>query len=262
MRGGAPEGDEQWALDRFSSGTPEERARAAAVLSRGSGREVDEALLALVADADRDVAELAGRVLAERDPDRDPAYTERFVGDRAAAAARSPRTAAVVDWMNGELPLGVEEWGFPRLRRLEPVRRYAAQLRGGSALARSAAALGLGDTADPAAFDALLTALADPNRTVRATAVQAVRRLARGVAGEAFRDHPVRERLAGLLADRSRAVRLEAARALCVLGDGAVVAEARGRVPWWRAGLRRDLDDCLAGRVPPLPRTWPGGPEA
>lgn len=204
---------------------------------------------------DRKLAERLSRMLAERDPDRDPAYVARLVGDRAASAGRSAQHPdGFLGWLVGDVPLGAEEWGFPRLRRLEPVRYYTARLGEGSVLARAFAVFGLGDTADPAAIEPLLTAFADPNHSVRVAAVQAVWRLARAGVDTT----PAQPTLVEALDDPHRKVKLEAARALCVLGFTEVVADARDRVPWWRSGLRRDLDACLRGEIPPLPKAWAG----
>ncbi|MFI6102062.1 HEAT repeat domain-containing protein [Lentzea sp. NPDC051213] len=194
-------------------------------------------------------AELISRVLAERDPDRDPAYVERMFRYG----------------LDGELEdgavLGAEDWGFTRLRRLEPVKWYADQLYYdgfAKSLMRLGAVFALGDTADPAAFDVLLPVLSDRKPRMRATAVHAVRRLARAGLDAEYRAHPVRQRLAELLADPHLNVRVEAARALCVLGDEALVADAPGKASWWQRKWKRALETCLHGEIPSLPKIWAG----
>uniref|UniRef100_UPI0031D6F29C HEAT repeat domain-containing protein n=1 Tax=Saccharothrix mutabilis TaxID=33921 RepID=UPI0031D6F29C len=214
------------------------------------------------ADGDRARAELISRILAERDPDRDPVYTVQLRDGHANLRERAPRMAALLEWLNGEFPLGTEEWGFPRLRRLEPVRRYAEQLARAGLIARCAAAVGLGDTADPAALPVLATALRDPHRTVRATSAQAVRRLWAALRGEVDLE-PVREPLVDLLRDPARSVRLEAARTLCVVGEVEPVRAARDRLSRWSRRDRQEMRAILSGEIPPLPKTWigerPGG---
>lgn len=253
--------NEKQALDRIASGTKEEDWReAAVVLSRGSGAEIDHELMAMFHTAlDRGEdkrAELVSRILAERDPDRDPSYTERLLPEPVSEPAG--RADRLVDWLVGEIPVGAEEWGFTRLRRLEPVRYYADRLRHGAFTARLLAAGNLGDTADAAAFDVLLTALSDRSRNVRFAAVQSVRRLAEAGLAEEYSGHAVRQRLAELLSGDDRLVRVAAARTLFLFGDRALVTEALGRVAWWQRRLKRELEAVLRGDIPPLPKMWIG----
>ncbi|MFS8098542.1 HEAT repeat domain-containing protein [Lentzea alba] len=256
--------EERQALEQLRSGTKEERAAAAAELARGSGHDVDIALLKMFrASADEVLAmgtpvrqrmrsgghaELISRVLAERDPDRDPAYIERMF---LYGFDEEQKDGGLV---------GAEEWGFTRLRRLEPVQWYAKQLQyEGFArwMMRAAAVVALGDTSDPAAFDVLLPVLSHESKRVRGAAVQAVLRLARSGLDDEYRAHPVHQRLAEMLSDHPK-VRVEAARALCRLGDEALVAEALSKAPWWQRKWRRELETCLRGEIPPLPKMWPG----
>ena len=130
------------------------------------------------------------------------------------------------------------------------MRRYADQLRDAGVPRRSLAAVGLGDTAAPAAFDVLLIALQDRSKQVRTAAVTAVRRLAVAGLEEQYAGHE-------LPADVDR-VRREAARTLVLLGDRAVVADARTRASWWQSGWKRELDECLRGEMPPLKPMWIG----
>jgi hypothetical protein len=252
--------NEQQALDRIASGTKEEDWReAAVVLSSGSGAEVDHELLAMFHTAlDRGEdsrAELVSRILAERDPDRDPSYAERLLPEPVAEPGRGERLA---EWLVGEIPPGAEEWGFTRLRRLEPVKHYAGQLRDGAPTARLLAAGNLGDTADADAFDVLLPALSDRSRNVRFAAVQSVRRLAEAGFAEEYSGHAVRQRLAELLSNDDRLVRVAAARTLFLFGDEELVAEALSRTTWSQRKLKRELEAVLRGDVPPLPKMWIG----
>lgn len=258
--------EETQALEKLRSGTREEQIAAAAVLARGSGHDVDIQLLKLFrAAADEtfvldtpvrqklrsgDRAELISRVLAERDPDRDPAYVDRMF-----------RYGLQGELDDGGLVAG-EEWGFTRLRQLEPVQWYAKQLHYSgfpSWLMRTSAVVALGDTADPAAFDVLLPALSDEKVRWRGAAVQAVLRLALSGLEEQYRAHPVRQRLTEMLSDgRNSKVRVEVARALCRLGDEALVADALTKASWWQRKWKRELEACLRGEIPPLPKVWPG----
>jgi len=253
--------EERQALDRLGSGTgtEEEAAEAAAMLARGRGDEVDRELLELFdAAADwsnspeakisqkvgwREHAELISRILAERDPDRDPSYLDRLFGEHQP----------------GEVVIGGEDWGFTRLRRLEPVQRYTDQLRDGGFIARVCAATGLGDTVDPAAFDVLLTALSDRRYMIRGAAVQSVQRLAQSGLEDVYSTHAARQRLADmLLTDRRLIVRVLAARVLYLFGDEPLVVGALRRAPWWRPRLKASLNACLSGGNPPPEKVWIG----
>lgn len=253
--------EEQRALEQLRSAIEEERAAAAAVLARGAGDEIDEALLELFGSAwerdDKDCAFLVSRILAERDPDRDPAYAERLLLESPAAGTPS-RRARLEAWTMGPVPLAAIQWGFHRLRRLEPVRRYAEQLREGAMPARLLAVIGLGQTADAAAFDVLLTALSDRRAAVRDAAAQSVRRLAASGLEEVYLDHPVRQRLVELLSDRKRPVRVHAAWTLYAFGDEARVVDALAKATWWQRKYKRELESCLRGEIPPLTKTWIG----
>jgi hypothetical protein len=251
--------EERQALDRLSSGTEEEAAEAAAVLAHGRGDEVDRELLELFeAAADwsnspeaklsqktgwHEHAELISRILAERDPDRDPSYLDRLFDEHQP----------------GAVVVAGENWGFTRLRRLEPVQRYADQLRGGGFFPRLFATISLGDTVDPAAFDVLLPALSDRRKTVRGAAVQSVQRLAQSGLEDAYSTHAARQRLADmLLTDRRLIVRVLAARVLCLFGDEHLVVDALSKAPWWRPRLKASLKACLSGGNPPLQKMWIG----
>jgi HEAT repeat protein len=141
---------------------------------------------------------------------------------------------------------------------LEPVRRYVDQLRKGAGPSRLMAVLGLGDTADAAAFEALLIALSDRWASVRSAAVQAVRRLVLSGLADEYRNHPVRQRLAELLTDDNHRVRVDAARTLCLFGDEALVTDALSKVSWWQRKWKRELEAALRGDVPPLQKMWIG----
>ena len=258
--------EETQALEQLGAGTKEEQAAAAVVLARGSGHDVDVQLLKLFRAAADEVlamgtpvrqrlksgthAELISRVLAERDPDRDPAYVERMF-----------QYGLQGELEDGAL-VGGEDWGFTRLRQLEPVQWYEKQLHYdgfGRWLVRMSAIVSLGDTADPAAFDVLLPVLSHEKPRSRGTAVHAVLRLGLSGLDEQYRAHPVRQRLAEMLLDeRNSKVRLEVARALCRLGDEALVADALTKASWWQRKWKRELERCVRGEIPPLPKMWPG----
>lgn len=248
------------ALDLIRTGTRADWGEAAAVLSAGHGDEGDGELMKLfttaIDDGDWKRAELVSRILAERDPDRDPSYTAKMFPNRVAKPASA---GGFVDWVLGDLPPGSEEWGVTRLRRLDPVRLFAEQLGKGSGLARGTAALRLGDTVDPVAFDVLLPALSDEHEGVRGTAVQAVRRLAVSGLDRQYREHPVRQRITEmLLSDENQAVRIEVARLLCLFGDEVLVADALGKATWTQLRWKRALEAALRGDIPPLPKMWIG----
>ncbi len=249
-------------MGRIASADKDDRVRAAAELARGEGPEDDDALLALLAkafdDKDYELRDLLIRVLAERDPDRDPDYALRFSGSRPID--HGSRFERLWSWMMGETTLSMPS-ALPRLRRLRPVELYTRQLRTGSPIARMLAASQLGETRDKAAMDVLVTALGDRSKWVRLNAVLGVRRLVRSGAVPDFADHPARRLVADLLTDRHRKVRVAAAQALCTWGDTAVVAAARKAAGWRRPRFRRDLDACLRDEIPPLPKTWPGDPD-
>lgn len=258
----APE--ELAAIEEIRTGNSKTWGEAAALLARGSGDEVDQALLDLFEEScDRtpeagrklreimrleDRAELVSRILAERDPDRDPSYVDWLLGEEDPDDKRT--------WT---LVLGAESWGFTRLRRLEPVRRCTELLRTGGRFTRATAAMCLGDTVDAAAFEPLLTALSDRSKYVRTAAVMSVRRLAQSGFREEYAGHAVRMRLGEMLrSERKWFVRLQLAAALCVLGDEALVEDALRRAWWWEWKWKRTLKECLNGKIEPLPKVWDG----
>jgi HEAT repeat protein len=119
---------------------------------------------------------------------------------------------------------------------------------------RAVAAQALGDTADPAALDPLVTALVDPDRRVRRTAADAVRRLSHTTSTEAVFDHPIRQKLEATLADKDKNVALAVACALVTIGDAASVQAYVANNP----RSRRTFAGVLAGEIPPLFPIWPG----
>lgn len=255
---------EMAAIEEIRTGNNKTWGEAAALLARGSGDEVDEALLDLFEEScDRtpkpglkvreimrleDRAELISRILAERDPDRDPSYVDWLLGEEDPDDKRT--------WT---IAIGAENWGFTRLRQLEPVRRCTELLQTGGRFTRGAAVLCLGDTVDAAAFEPLLTALSDRSKYVRTMAVMSVRRLAQSGFAEEYAGHAVRARLGEMLrSDRKWLVRLQLAPALCVLGDEALVAEALRKAWWWERKWKRKLREWLNGEIEPLLKMWDG----
>lgn len=254
---------EKQALEQLASGTKEEDWRAAAVLlASGSGEQVDNKLLEMFHTAcdrrEEDRAELLSRILAERDPDRDPAYSKRLIPDRVRDMESPSRGLRFAEWLGGELGPTAVAWGFTRLRRMEPVRHYAEEIGKGSAAARAIAAYCLGDTVDAAAFDVLLNALPDRSKKVRYMAVMSVRRLAQSGLADAYAGHTVRGRLAELLTDSVHGVRVAAAQTLYLFGDEALVTDALSKTSWSQRKWKSALEEILRGEIPPLPEVWIG----
>jgi hypothetical protein len=133
---------------------------------------LDQRMLDMVAD-DCPAKDVLCRILAERDPDRDPQYAldavlgkgglySRWLGKRVFRFAG----AAV-------MPV----YGIDRLRRLKPVEHLTRETTRWSAPARSMALARLGDTADPAAVPVVIKPLTDKSSLVRPAAVGAIRSL-------------------------------------------------------------------------------------
>jgi hypothetical protein len=186
------------------------------------------------------------RVLAERDPDRDPEFALRYFYEETDGPVRR--------WLGQEVYRSPWVWlyGITRLRRAEPVARIAPDVTHLLGTRRHIAVRALGDTADPLAVPHVVGRLRDSRWWVRTEAAAAVRRLARsGVAVDRAGDALVR----CLQHDRQEVVE-QAAAALAL-------PIFRERLLWSRATLMplagAIVDNALDGAVVPLPPLWPGG---
>lgn len=175
---------------------------------------VEDRLFALLADARVYGTPLVCRILAERDPDRDPAYAiESLFGSPAHSSgwwARRFRTF-------NNLVMG-PLYGMTRLRKVEPVKRYEADLNRRWAAWRSQAVLALGDTADLRALPSVVRALRDRNWRVRISAALAIRLLHRDVGLDAEHLALVADPLFARQSDRRAKVAQNARWALADLG--------------------------------------------
>ncbi|HEX4226138.1 MAG TPA: HEAT repeat domain-containing protein [Pseudonocardiaceae bacterium] len=210
--------------------------------------DVEPGLLEIMADGFKprqtDGYRVAARILAERDPDRDPEYLLRYLR-REPMPADSPARR----WAERRIafpPIDAIHLGLTRLRRFDPVLNFGRLLKHPYKMARGAGAQALGDTAEPRALDPLADALADPHWWVRMSAAMAVRRLNRTTSAPIV-EHPIRGVLVIGLADRNKRVAREAAYALLAIGDDESVRE-------YAAKHRR----VPTADIPPLFRAWPG----
>lgn len=222
--------------------------------------EVDSMLLAVLADrkVKFDVAELASRILVERDPDRDPVFLHEYFPVAKKWVEPGSNPSWLMRFMAPYPPVGAHGFGFSRLTQLHPVDMYARQLDEKFFAVRMGGAAALGDTADLASLEPLVRALVDPSWRVRVTAADSVRRLRHAGAAEVLPAHPVRDGLMRCLGDRRRVVRVAAARALGSMGDVEPLQRRRASLGWLARRQRRDLDEVLRGEIPPLPKVWPG----
>lgn len=220
------------------------------------GDDVEQALLDVMAENSRthtDPFAVAGRILAERDPDRDPKYLLRYYRRHKPIEGNSPLRR----WMRrmeAYPPPGSHVAGLSRLRLFRPVPAYAKLMDKSWVPHRVIAANALGDTADPAALDPLAKGLGDPDKRVRTAAVDAVRRLSRTTSAGAVANHPIRQKLVAALADKDKKVALAAAYALVAIGDEASIQMHVANNP----RRRRLFAGALAGEIPPLFPIWPG----
>jgi len=185
------------------------------------------------------------RVLAERDPYRDPQYALRHFYEMTDGPVRRRLGREVYrsPW--------VWLYGITRLRNADPVGHIAPDATHWLATRRLIAVTALGDTADPAALPPVIGRLRDAKWRVRSEAAAAVRRLARsgvqvGSAAEA---------LVRCLQDDRQEVVEQAAAALAF-------PALRDCLVWSRATLMplggAIVDNALDGAVAPLVPLWPG----
>lgn len=191
------------------------------------------------------VRPLLCRVLAERDPGRDPDYALRHFYAETDGPVRR--------WFGQEVYRSPWVWlyGITRLRKAKPVERIAPDATDWFATRRQIAVMALGDTADPAALPPIIGRLRDQKWWVRAQAAAAVRRLSKsgvhiGSASEGL--------LRCLHHDRQEVIE-QAAAALAH-------PSLRERLLWSRATLMplagAIVDNALDGVVAPLTPLWPG----
>lgn len=218
---------------------------------------LDARLMALLVDhaSEVEIACVLCRILAEREPDRDPTYAfEIFLGSQAK---RSGWRAAFMRRQMYRNPLALT-FGICRLRKAKPVEHYARDLKHWSATRRLQAVFALGDTADPNGLPFVAEALRDRNWRVRAIATDSIRRLNRdadvGSQMEALIDP-----LLARLRDRKEEVVKHAAYALCDLGMGDSLERELDSLSC-RSGVLTSINSALRGEVPPIPQTWVGEP--
>lgn len=238
-----------------------QNARAEAVLRlvERDDPQIDLTLFEALAEPDLpvDVERLICRILAEREPDRDPAFLLGRVYNASHLPFSGKTKQGSENALSNPFP-GANLYGFSRLRQADPVGVYARQLDHRWASIRMSAAFGLGDTADLAALEPLAKALNDASWRVRVNAADSVRRLRHAGAATQLPTHRARARLVTCLTDRRRAVRVAAARALGSMGDIQPLHTLRDRSPWWAWRRVRDVKEVLAGKIPPLSKIWPG----
>ncbi|PWK82084.1 HEAT repeat protein [Lentzea atacamensis] len=205
---------------------------------------VEEIILGSLDDAGP-ARPLLCRVLAERDPFRDPEYALRhFYAETDGPVRRL---------LGHEVYRSPWVWlhGITRLRKANPVERITPDATHWLATRRQIAVTALGDTADPAALPPIIGRLRDPKWWVRFEAAAAIRRLAKagvqvGSAAEA---------LVGCLHhDRQEVIeQAAAALALPALREDLLYARAT-LMPLVGAVVDNALDGVLA----PLLLLWPG----
>ncbi|WP_158842472.1 HEAT repeat domain-containing protein [Saccharothrix deserti] len=231
--------------------SPDRRARIRSLID-STEEGLDDRILALLADRPPTAASVLCRILAERNPDRDPSYALDFF------ARRSGKPGVVDAWMRrqayGILGIG---YGIPRLRRASPVEHYRRYLASWTSIRRFKAVWSLGDTADPAAVPLLVKALRDRSWRIRANATTSIRRLARdgAVAPEAV-DSVADALVACLKSRRPKLVELAAAAlSIPLLRDRLAHERRSARLKPSTAAI---VDAALEGEVPPLHPIWEG----
>lgn len=224
-------------------GSPDLRAHIG-ILIDSNEPGVEEIILGSLDDAGP-ARPLLCRILAERDPYRDPHYALRHFHETTDGPVRRRLGQEVYrsPW--------VWLYGITRLRNAHPVERVAPDATHWLATRRQIAVMALGDTADPEALPPIIGRLRDVKWWVRTEAAAAIRRLARsgvqvGSAAEAL--------VACLHHDRQEVIE-QAAAALAV-------PALRERLLWSRATLMplagAIVDNALDGVVAPLVPLWPG----
>jgi len=205
---------------------------------------VEEIILDTLDDAGP-VRPLLCRVLAERDPDRDPQFALRHFYAETDGPVRR--------WLGQEVYRSPWVWlyGITRLHRAKPVERIAPDVTHWLATRRQIAVTALGDTADPAALPPVVGRLRDSKWWVRSQAAAAVRRLAWSGVRVVSASEPL---LRCLQHDRQEVIE-QAAAALAF-------PALRERLVWSRATLMplagAIVDNALDGVVAPLTPLWPG----
>lgn len=254
----------EWALKEISTPGSESVRAAISILVAADADAVEPPLLALVLRTEEslEVGSTASRILIERDPDRDPAFlVDKFSLTESEKAGRPGRIYGKFEhFMIGDHPFAAMcyQFGFPRLRRANPIEHYSDMLSHRFSHTRGFAAIGLGDTADLTALTPLARALSDRNPAVRKHAADAVRRLRHAGAAQQMPEHPVHQKLLACLDDTKRDVRVAAARALGSLGETGTLTRHRARRPAVSWRRRRDIEQVLRGHIPPLVQLWPG----
>lgn len=246
------------ALDSVLDVNSEMRRHSIRVVIESVDEGIDDRLLTLLTEhsAVPQVVSTICRILAERQPDRDPQFAfESLLGSRYRQAGPVSSFLYRQAYRN---PMGLA-YGICRLRRAEPVDHYSRNMKSWRAMARFAAVMALGDTADIRAVPFLVNALRDRNWRVRHEAAVSIRRLARDV-GLIVRDHQgLKAGLIKGLLDRHREVVEEVA---CALSDLELRSELEREFNSSSLGLaaRRIIETVLNGTITIIHPTWVGEP--
>jgi HEAT repeat protein len=185
------------------------------------------------------------RVLAERDPYRDPQYALRHFYEMTDGPVRRRLGREVYrsPW--------VWLYGITRLRNADPVGHIAPDATHWLATRRLIAVTALGDTADPAALPPVIGRLRDAKWRVRSEAAAAVRRLAKS----GVQVGPAAEALVRCLQDDRQEVVEQAAAALALPALRDCLVWSRGTLMPLGGAI---VDNALDGVVAPLVPLWPG----
>lgn len=185
------------------------------------------------------------RVLAERDPHRDPEYVLRYFHAETDGPIRR--------WLGREVYRSPWAWlyGITRLRKAKPVERITPDATHWLATRRQIAVMALGDTADPAALPPIVGRLRDSRWWVRTEAAAAIRRLVRS--GVQVRS--ASEALVGCLHHDRQEVVEQAAAALATPALREDLLSVRAALMPLAGAV---VDNALDGVVTPLVPLWPG----
>lgn len=233
----------------------EAAAKAMALVRDLSTPELDDSLIHLVVGEHLHprIQELACRVLAERDRDRDPQPLVDAIsmGSSTGGAGRG----LVAEIANPPL-IVLYSYGFNRLRRLHPIEECDALLSGDYGInTRVNATIALGDTWEAEALTPLIRAIRDHKPIVRAAAADAVRRIVNAGTQETVRDHEINNLLIDAMRnDVSKRVRISALRAIAT-------TDSYDKIVEFPAGSLREKIErsrVQGGKIHPLKRTWPG----
>jgi hypothetical protein len=200
--------------------------------------------------------EIAARIAAELDPDRDPEpiidVLRPFHEDMARGMGRLGFKRYQAPFTDPMFMLGL---GVARLRRLSPTPHYANMLASGDLDHRCLASAALGDTADAEALPLLEGALHDPHHKVRTAAANGLRRLHN--TGITWSGDPIDTTLRHGLADDHHRPARACAHTLITTGHG---DDVRAALPNLSRSRQRRLSAALSGDIPRLHPLWAEDP--